>query len=547
MSKLIDFSKSVTFKFYLVIIAASLMVTLLGVNIFTDAKAQITRLSNAGKIAATQNILKIFSSWLDERTRSLQNLSDILQIADATDDEAKLGQILAEFRKNSDAYDAVQFLKENGEIFVNGKKIARSNAENFDRKELIWYVETKNELKPTINYMPRHVILGEPTINVCVPSFTAQKFAGALCGVVRLSKIFQNIRNFDLPEGGYAFIVTHGGEILTPLSEPLKTKIQSKFQELLLQADDIKGFKIGGDFVSIAQIPTLNWFVGAGADDSNEQEGLLRIFRFNGALLLFSFAALVIIANFLHNLMYRRAKAKSDEYEILLAHRAKMSEAGELIGGISHQFIQPVNSLNLMISTLRALQEEGNLSKEDLREILKSGENSVKLLSDTIEIFRNFYKAGEDAREFSVKQSLHNLLTLMHTELARANVSVIVGDFTDGLARQKENIVQQILLILLHNAKDALIEKFSDAKERKIYVGVKFEGKFCFISVQDNGGGVDKATQKKIFAQPKTTKKSGNGIGLYFGKKLAKEKLGGDLRLIKASGPTTFELSFTYE
>ena len=109
MSKLIDFSKSVTFKFYLVIIAASLMVTLLGVNIFTDAKAQITRLSNAGKIAATQNILKIFSSWLDERTRSLQNLSDILQIADATDDEAKLGQILTEFRKNSDAYDAVQF------------------------------------------------------------------------------------------------------------------------------------------------------------------------------------------------------------------------------------------------------------------------------------------------------------------------------------------------------------------------------------------------------------------------------------------------------
>ena len=82
MSKLIDFSKSVTFKFYLVIIAASLMVTLLGVNIFTDAKAQITRLSNAGKIAATQNILKIFSSWLKispifykSRTRRTTKLS----------------------------------------------------------------------------------------------------------------------------------------------------------------------------------------------------------------------------------------------------------------------------------------------------------------------------------------------------------------------------------------------------------------------------------------------------------------------------------------
>ncbi|MBF0985133.1 MAG: hypothetical protein HXK63_08370, partial [Campylobacter sp.] len=44
--------------------------------------------------------------------------------------------------------------------------------------------------------------------------------------------------------------------------------------------------------------------------------------------------------------------------------------------------------------------------------------------------------------------------------------------------------------------------------------------------------------------QPKTTKKQGSGIGLYFGKKLANEKLAGDIRLLSAGDPTTFELGF---
>nr|WP_228026648.1 hypothetical protein [Campylobacter sp. RM12916] len=48
----------------------------------------------------------------------------------------------------------------------------------------------------------------------------------------------------------------------------------------------------------------------------------------------------------------------------------------------------------------------------------------------------------------------------------------------------------------------------------------------------------------KIFSMPKTTKKSGNGIGLYFGKKLANEKIGGDLKLVSDANPTVFELSF---
>ncbi|WP_228026649.1 sensor histidine kinase [Campylobacter californiensis] len=145
-----------------------------------------------------------------------------------------------------------------------------------------------------------------------------------------------------------------------------------------------------------------------------------------------------------------------------------MSEAGELISGINHQFIQPVNSLKLMITTLQMLERDGNLDKQTLNEILKGGESSVCLLSDTIEIFRNFYKTSENINKFSVAKSVKNLLMLMHTELSRVNVKVILVNSSDVIVTQKDNIIQQILLILIHNAKDAVVEKFENINKREI-------------------------------------------------------------------------------
>lgn len=198
-----------------------------------------------------------------------------------------------------------------------------------------------------------------------------------------------------------------------------------------------------------------------------------------------------------------------------------------------------------MISTLLMLEYENKLDKKTLRDMLQSGEKSVSLLNDTIKIFRSFYNTNESVSEFSIKQSVKNLLKLMHTELSRANVIVELNRFEDVKAMQIENILQQILLILINNAKDALVEKFKDdVKSRKITIDVKFKDSKCYISVSEFGGGVSKRLEKRIFTEPKTTKKHGSGIGLYFAKKLANEKIAGDLRLTNASMPTVFELSF---
>ena len=438
-------------------------------------------------------------------------------------------------------------MREDGEIFVDGKELEGDEAMPKSlRTGLVWFEETKSTLAPTVNFMQRHKILGEPTLNLCVPVLDGGSFAGVFCGVVKLQNILKNMEKFKLAPNSYAFIVTHGGEILTPMKDAaLKKQIEDKFKELFLRDEDITSLNIGSNFISVAEIPTLNWFIGAGTDNEKELAALLNSALKNALTLLFAFAALALVANFLHNFMYSKIKNLQDDYEALLKHKARMSEAGELISGINHQFIQPVNSLNLMISSLLMLQKDGKLDAATLESMLQKGQAATVLLSDTIEIFRNFYKSSDSPQKFSVQRCIKDLLKLMHTELSKANVAVSLREFKDEEATQRMGIVQQILLILIHNAKDAVVERYKDEiAKRQVFIEVKFENGMCKIAVTDYGSGVSKELRDKILTQPKTTKKQGSGIGLYFGKKLANEKLAGDVKLLSAGDPTTFELGF---
>lgn len=542
MKNFITFSRSIEFKFYAIIFVASILVAVLGFNLYNDAKSQILTLSNKNKIATTTSIVNIFNSWIKERTQVLSVMADIIKDGD----DEWIEQVTKTLFERSSEFDAVQFLTEDNKIFLNGKRINRDAVRKYSLSSLVWYQETKLANAPTVNFITHHVVLKHPTINICVPSHSNGKFSGVLCGIVRLSNIFANIENLKLAPNVYTFLITHSGEILTPMpNEQLKSHLQTRFREMFLNGENARGIEIDSKFISLSGIPSLNWFVGASADDEQDTIELLGAAQSSALMLFLSFILLVLVANSLHNMLYQRVKVQNDEYEILLTHKNRMSETGELVAGINHQFIQPVNSLNLMISSLLMLEREGKLDGETLREILKGGEGSVKMLKDTIDVFRNFYKTSENVAQFSLAQSIKNLLMLMHTELSKNNVSVEVEPFVDIQIAQKENIVQQILLILLHNAKDALVERYDEISKRKINISVKYDDSACFVSVIDLGGGIDTGVVRKIFDVPKTTKASGNGIGLYFGKKLAIEKLQGDLKLVSSASPTIFELSFS--
>ena len=424
--------KSQNIKIYAIILLASLFVVLLGLNSYNKAKEKIIELSDKNNIAVSKNIVSNFQIWLDERLNSLIRASKFIQNSNIIDDDTRVANFIKLFKENAKEFDLMQLLREDGEIFVDGQKISEEVMSKRERAGLIWYVETKNTNAPSVNFMQNHKILKDSTLNLCVPVEKDAKFEAALCGVVRIGTIFDSIKNFSLAPNSYSFLVTHSGEILTSMADAtLKREIEEKFKELFLKDEDITSLKIGQNLIQVAEIPTMNWFIGAGTNNEEEILAMTREALKNALNLLFAFVALAFLANSLHNFMYNKIKKVQDEYETLLAHRAKMSEAGELISGISHQFIQPVNSLKLMLSSAIMLKKEGKLSDEELLNLLKKGQSSIELLSKTIEIFRNFYKSAENVSEFDIQTSVRNLITLMHTELSRANVSVKFSGFEE--------------------------------------------------------------------------------------------------------------------
>ncbi|MBR8464349.1 sensor histidine kinase [Campylobacter sp. faydin G-24] len=529
-------------KIYITIFIASVFVIMLGANAYMSAKNAMIELSNKNKISDSENIINMFSQWIDERLDSLVVASKLIERSGIVQDDESVQSFIRVLSEMSSEFDVVQFLVDGGGIWVNGDRVETKKSYSYI-SGLIWYVDTSTNLMPTVNFMPKHRMLEQGTLNFCVPNFYNGEFKAVLCGVVKAQSLFDNIKNFNLPSNSYSFIIANDGEILTPMSdEKLKQEIQKEFKEQFLK-ESITSINIGSNFISLAPIKHLNWYVGAGVDNKKESAQLLDRISKNAIILLLGFIALATFANLAHNFMYARINRRKNEYELLLVHKSRVGEIGELISGINHQIIQPINSLKLIISTLIMLKRENRLTNEKLESMLLNGKKSISLLADTTEIFKNFYNTNENISEFSIRRSVENLLTLMHTELSYANTSVTLNNTKDKNVRQMQNIIQQILIVLIHNAKDALVEKFKDdIKQRHIFLNIKFFNDQCFIDVIENGVGVDKNV--KIFSAPKTTKKFGSGLGLYFSKKLANEKIGGDILLINPKNPTIFRLKF---
>jgi signal transduction histidine kinase len=101
------------------------------------------------------------------------------------------------------------------------------------------------------------------------------------------------------------------------------------------------------------------------------------------------------------------------------------------------------------------------------------------------------------------------------------------------VARSQPAALQQILLNLLLNGTQQIAE-FRSKRGGMIHIfiedtGVSSPNKSICISIRDNGPGIHATLWETIFDLGYSTRKDGSGIGLYISKRLAEDKLKGQL------------------
>ncbi len=215
-----------------------------------------------------------------------------------------------------------------------------------------------------------------------------------------------------------------------------------------------------------------------------------------------------------------------------LFEQLKMSQMGELIGNIAHQWRQPLNIISTASSGMQIKKELDMLTDEDFKEYTKSIIENANYLSSTIDEFRDYIKDSNKEKEIIVQERLKMATEMLKSSFSIENINII-EEYVE-----KERIhfklvlgdLLQVLITIFNNAKEAL-----EAKKDLDYKWIKYSLKkteyTIQITIEDNAGGVDESIIDKIFNPYFTTKHQarGTGIGLYSAYGIIVNKLDGKL------------------
>ncbi|NVK51018.1 MAG: histidine kinase [Cyclobacteriaceae bacterium] len=253
-----------------------------------------------------------------------------------------------------------------------------------------------------------------------------------------------------------------------------------------------------------------------------------------------------------------------------LIHSEKMASLGELTAGIAHEIQNPLNFVNNFSEVSAELIEEAQVemtagNQEDAKEILDDlKENLQKILHHgkrADSIVKGMLLHSRSSSGLKEKADINALadeyLRLSYHGL-RAKDKSFTADFKIELDESIEPIdivpgdIGRVLLNLINNGFYAADEKKKElekegqrdfmptvwVKTKKIPNGVK-------ITVRDNGKGIPKDIQSKIFQPFFTTKPTGKGtgLGLSMSYDIITNGHGGDLKVNSIAGEfTEFEI-----
>jgi|GEM_PF-1418679 len=199
---------------------------------------------------------------------------------------------------------------------------------------------------------------------------------------------------------------------------------------------------------------------------------------------------------------------RSAEYKLYkqLIQSEKLAAIGMLASNISHEINNPLGGILAYSQLLKSELPKGDALSKDMSEIEAACYRCKNIISNLLDFSRD--TSGDQKVPVSLQKMVEGTLPLLNIcikdhELLVENEQEPV--YVWGNAGQ----LQQVLFNFITNAVDAT------PKHGKITVTTKKSGNGdCSFSVSDNGIGMSKEAQAKIFEAFFTTKEKGKGTGL---------------------------------
>ncbi|MEK1836722.1 MAG: ATP-binding protein, partial [Pseudomonas sp.] len=201
-----------------------------------------------------------------------------------------------------------------------------------------------------------------------------------------------------------------------------------------------------------------------------------------------------------------------------LTQSAKMATLGEMATGLAHEINQPLNVMRMAIVNVLKRLSNGDAQIDYLTDKLNRIDAQVQRAARVVDHMRVFGRRSEiEQHPFNPAQAIEGTLSLLSEGMRGKGVELRVSE--TGFEVQVRGYVdqlEQVLINLMVNARDALLGKREADREFKPWISVYAERDEHSVRlwVEDNGGGIDPRLLERIFEPFFTTKPVGIGTGL---------------------------------
>ncbi|MDR3272473.1 MAG: GHKL domain-containing protein [Flavobacteriaceae bacterium] len=213
---------------------------------------------------------------------------------------------------------------------------------------------------------------------------------------------------------------------------------------------------------------------------------------------------------------YNAMLVKFREQTEVLVKAEKDSAWQEMAKQVAHEIKNPLTPMKLEIQSfqMRFDRQDPNI-KEKLNNLTRSLSQQIDTISAIAEAFSDFAKMPmRKDQKINVIEAVKNTVEIYPQEYIKLDYQE-----TDIILNLDINLLNRVITNLIKNALQSIPER----KTPEIIIKIRQDMKTVHFSVIDNGAGIPKEIQSKIFTPQFSTKTSGSGLGLAISKKIIEE------------------------
>jgi len=227
-----------------------------------------------------------------------------------------------------------------------------------------------------------------------------------------------------------------------------------------------------------------------------------------------------------HYLAIKEDITESKKLQSQIIQSQKMDSIGNLAGGIAHDFNNLLTAISGYAELALLKSNQNKPIEKELKAVLQSGERASNLTRQLLAFSR---KQLIEPKILNLNDLIKELDKLLHRLISEEIVINLELDDSIPNIKADPGQIEQILMNLLINARDAIEMKTDYQTEKRITIETKIiyldnsyvskhsgsaEGNHVQIIVSDNGSGMSEEVKNRVFEPFYTTKAKGRGTGL---------------------------------